>query len=205
MKFFRYFLILFVGFTLGSTLFYFLGKYDTSNIEEQPKTKDERNNQFNSKPKIIYQTRIDTVVIQENAIQSSVELLDSSVIDTFLTDILIDSNNIEEDYEIVSEKLIISKQVKINAFESADSNQVVELLKLNTKEFNNIIIVEYWDSPLELTGYELSRSKLKLFGFNSFDEIELCQTLKNDEINLRIGSDNFLIQKRNKFSSILLK
>lgn len=205
MKFIKYFLILLIGFILGTTFIYILQKYSANDNKESPKSKVEGNNQFDTKSKVIYQTRIDTVIVQENAIESVVEIVDSSEIDTLLTNILIDSSITEEDYEIVSEKLISSRQVKINLLETVDSNEVVKLLNLDTKEFNNIIIVEYWNSPLELTGYELSRSKLKLFGFNSLDEIELFQTLKNDEINLRIGSDNLLIQKRNKFSSILLK
>ncbi|MEX2484605.1 MAG: hypothetical protein WED10_08595, partial [Brumimicrobium sp.] len=88
------------------------------------------------------------------------------------TDSIVTNGNNEETSEqevveddIIAERMLSKRNLTLKVVES-DSIDDSELLNINTDRYSSNMIVEFWESPLELTGYELTRNKLKLFGFN---------------------------------------
>lgn len=107
------------------------------------------------------------------------------------------------DIDIITEKLVSKRNITIT-IEENDSIDQSELLNINSKSFNNSIIVEFWESPLELTGYELSRNKLKLFGFNPNESISLHFENNKEELLMQTETIKLHLSKTQKFKSLNL-
>lgn len=113
------------------------------------------------------------------------------------------SNEEVFDGDIIAEKLISKRNIPLIIVEN-DTIDQSELLNISSKSFNNSIIVEFWESPLELTGYELSRNKLKLFGFNPNESISLHFDNSKDELLMQTETIKLYLVKTQKFKSLNL-
>ncbi|HLV43154.1 MAG TPA: hypothetical protein VKY37_12810 [Brumimicrobium sp.] len=179
-------------------------------------------NQFLDTPLKI-QTEIETLVVEKikkQIVRDTVEIekiIYSPVnTDTFVYEVddFSDSLTLEEEYNIyipeVNEEVIIKEelvsQLKI-ALDAPpmDSTDVSNLLDLKSNAFSNEIIIEFWQSPLNITGYELSRNKLKLFGFNPNETISLQIGNEEDQLFLNTDSMSFILQKTKQFKTLKLK
>lgn len=109
----------------------------------------------------------------------------------------------EEDI-IVKDELLTKRTLKIEPL-PPDSSDVSELLNLNTNEFSDRILVEFWQSPLNITGYELSRNKLKLFGFNPTEAIGLKLNHTGDRLLLNTETMSIVLEKKNQFQTLNLR
>jgi hypothetical protein len=105
------------------------------------------------------------------------------------------------DEDIIREQLVTSLDVNVEWITN-DTIDVSELLNKKAYSFNETIIIEYWQSPLNLTGYELSRNKLKLFGFNHEESISLQVEDEKSELIVRTNSFVLRLPKTNQFKTI---
>lgn len=112
--------------------------------------------------------------------------------------------SLDTDEIIIKEELISQRTVPLKSL-PYDSTDVSNLLEMKGNAFNKDIIVEFWQSPLNITGYELSRNKLKLFGFNPNESISLQLGNDEDEIFLNTESMSLLLQKTKQFKTLKLK
>jgi hypothetical protein len=165
--------------------------------------------------KTVYKDRVKTKTVRDTLVVTK------EIVDTFFTsdtltkldsqyvnievDTAIYSPENEEvfDRDIITEQLISKRNIELT-YAAKDSIDDSELLNLNSKSFNNSIIVEFWESPLELTGYELSRNKLKLFGFNPNESISLHFENNNEELLMQTETIKLYLNKTRKFKSLNL-
>src|SRR5690606_7957815 len=120
-----------------------------------------------------------------------------------------DSLNFEEDnsfntspeelQEIIFKDELISQRTITVGIPEVDSTDVALLLNMKSNSYSDDIIVEFWQSPLNLTGYELSRNKLKLFGFNPNESISLQIEDNEDQLILNTETMSLLLQKTKQF------
>lgn len=163
------------------------------------------------KDRVKTRTVRDTLVITKKvtdtiATTDSLTEIDSMYVDNVSdSSIYTPSDSQEEvfDGDIITEKLVSKRNISLTLVEN-DSIDESELLNLNSKSFNNSIIVEFWESPLELTGYELSRNKLKLFGFNPNESISLHFDNNKEELLMQTETIKLYLTKTQKFKSLNL-
>mgnify|MGYP001245082998 CR=1 FL=1 len=120
--------------------------------------------------------------------------IDSTMLDTIDTMEVIDE-------DIIREQLISSKNMEVEWITN-DSIDVSELLNKKANSFNEVMVIEFWQSPLNLTGYELNRNKLKLFGFNPEESISLQVKDDKSELILRSRSFTLFLPKTNQFKTV---
>ncbi len=138
----------------------------------------------------------------------TVELIDAVNMDSLL---IVDTLGLNEDneeyFEIVSERLIAQRSVVIQVIQP-DTVDSSELLNLTADSYSKKLTVEFWESPLDLIGYELNRSRLKLFGFNSEEELEIMRMYDSEKLQVTIGAGanqaDLILEKTAKFKSIIL-
>lgn len=170
--------LLFVGLTIG----YIIGVTSTSKSESNNSTTTD-----SIKTKLIH----DTIVTKEIVtipVVSTEELpsVDSTLIDTLISsEIILDTltqtflekptDTITDDgIKINTDKRIASTKVSIiylNTNTDKDS-LIKEALNINTVQ-NTRIIIEFWESPINYSGYKLSKSKLIVYGLSPQFEYEI--------------------------------
>jgi hypothetical protein len=131
---------------------------------------------------------------------------DSEIDVSLLEDTLDYSVDDEEYFEMVSERLIAKRNVTVEIIKP-DSIDASDLLNLKADSYAQVMSVEFWESPLDLIGYELNRSRLKLFGFNAEELVTIKNEYDSEKLIVRIGSGNaiLVLEKSPKFKSIILK
>ena len=165
--------------------------------------------------KTVYKDRVKTKTIRDTLVITN-EVIDTVIASDSLTEmdslyvendsdssIYEPSNEEVYDADIITEKLVSKRNIPLTVVEN-DSIDQSELLNINSKSFNSSIIVEFWESPLELTGYELSRNKLKLFGFNPNESISLQFDNNKDELLIQTETIKLYLPKTQKFKSLNL-
>lgn len=113
----------------------------------------------------------------------------------------------EEDtmmYDIISDELL-SQRTVILTLPPIDSTDVEDLLDLKSYAFSQKMTIEFWKSPLNLTGYELSRNKLKLFGFNPTESLHLSLSQNGESLFLNTETMSILLIKSDNFQTLNLK
>jgi len=161
------------------------------------------------KDRVKTKTVVDTVVLPEKTedtltVTDSLTVQDSSFVE-YESDTSIYTPDDEEVYDsdIITEQLVSKRNVELTLIEN-DTIDESELLNIKSKSFNNSLIVEFWESPLELTGYELSRNKLKLFGFNPNESISLYFDFNKEGLFMETETIKLYLTKTQKFKSLNL-
>jgi hypothetical protein len=108
------------------------------------------------------------------------------------------------DADIIREELMSTLNLDVEWI-TKDSLDVSELLNKKANSFNEKMIIEFWQSPLNLTGYELTRNRLKLFGFNPNESISLQLDKNNEQILLSTESMSIVLKKSKQFKTLKLK
>ena len=169
------------------------------------------------KPETVYQEKFTTKIVRDTVKIKQLVFVDRHVSDTTenqdtITQSLIDSRDslgfededslqFDDTGEIITDQLITSKRVHIDWVVN-DSIDISELLNKKASSFNETIIVEYWQSPLNLTGYLLNRNKLKLFGFNPDEPITLQVIDEKNELILKSSTFLLRLSKTSNFKSL---
>lgn len=155
----------------------------------------------------------DTVEV-EKIVTVNAEVDSSLTTDTvFITDTLspkdektanLKEKDNEQEEVIIMEELISQRTISLGAAPN-DSTDVSEMLNLKTAAFAKDIIVEFWQSPLNITGYELTRNRLKLFGFNPNESISLQLDKNENQILLNTETMSIVLQKSKQFKTLKLR
>ena len=158
------------------------------------------------KKKIVRDTvEIEKIVQSTRDADSSYRYDSSDYSDTMSFD---DENNNysaeDADEVIIKEELVSQRIISLDPLPN-DTTDVSKLLEMKSNAFSKDIIVEFWQSPLNITGYELSRNKLKLFGFNPNETISLRIGNEDDQLFLNTDSMSLLLQKTKQFKTLKLK
>ena len=132
------------------------------------------------------------------------EVVEESDLDTLVQ--VIDSVDVQEplidsvDVEIIRERMVAKVHLSVLLLEQ-DSIAPGDVFNNTTPPFQKKITVEYWESPLNLTGYQLSKSRLKLFGFNPKEKIQLIEG-QNAVLILQMSESQVTLQKTEQFKSL---
>lgn len=186
---------------------------------------------FDSKP-IVQEETIVVEKVKKEIVKDTIEIdkiikvpvvsdTSTAIIDSLSTDL---ANNLEDEFEndssefdydssmendsleeiIIKEELIVKKRMPIHQAPT-DSTDVSELLNMKSTSFSERFDVEFWESPLNLTGYTLSRNRLKLFGFNPNENFYL--TIGNNENELIYNSEtlSLILYKTEQFKTLRLR
>lgn len=204
--------LLFIGIILGGVGMWFLNTPESVKVEEtEPKTK------------VVKAIKTDTLIVKEKVYVPVNKETDTLTVDPSETDsvnlvkaadsietienpvynIDSDTNFTEDDIVIIKERLITSQLTEVDLKES-DSLTVEEAFDLQQVNFAEHMVVEFWESPLELTGYELTRNKLKLFGFDPSENVVLSHAVDSDILEVKVGSLSLRLQKTNRFKTLYL-
>jgi hypothetical protein len=183
-----------------------------------PETSEEKDKEIVVEEKIITKNVVDTVVVQKPIYldTNKVDLSDSTALkpmdSTIIMDsVLLDSVNTpdkefvdaaeeDEDIIIISDRLIAKRKVSVDKLNGEE--EAAEKLGLSTDRFSDELVVEFWESPLELTGYELSKNRLKLFGFNPNESIKISYTKQEEFLDVVIGKLEFSLVKTTRFKTL---
>ena len=152
---------------------------------------------------IITQTVYDTIVKTkkiEVPVEVAIDTLET-VSDTVVTDTISDQiqppDSLYEDLPIRTEKLIASKWLKVNVLEEEEEDSLVnEMMGFENKKLTKML-VEFWESPLNFSGYKLSKSKLVLYDLPANLEYKLYR--KNETYYLATSSIYYVLRESEEF------
>lgn len=201
-KILLYLLLILVGGTIGYSLNSVLKSNDTAQ-QDPEKIYIEK-----IRKKVIRDTVKIKKYIDGPATVDSVFISDTVYISDTLTVNSTDDSPTDDDSGneevIIMEELISQRTIPLKPIQN-DSTDVSELLNLKSTSFTKDIIVEFWQSPLNLTGYELSRNRLKLFGFNPNESITLQLNKNEEEILFKTETLNIVLVKTKQFKSLKIR
>ncbi len=150
--------------------------------------------------KEIIKIKKDTAKFKTKRIIKNVDNVVTTAEDTssYLIDTLNEQDTISID-DVLTESIILTKTIKVNPLKEIDSTAY--LLNVYVPSFSELIQIEYWNSPLQLTGYELSKNKLKLFGFDPSQQLVLSE--RNDKgLDVYFDDELHIFYKTNKFTAL---
>lgn len=149
--------------------------------------------------------KIVSVPVKKTPISPSTDTLHPT--DTMSTkqkeEVLVNQTKNKEEI-IITEELIAQRTIPLY-YAPNDSSDVAEMLNLKTTAFADEMSIEFWQSPLNITGYELTRNRLKLFGFNPRESISLHLDKVEDQLLLDTESMSIVLKKSKQFKTLKLK
>lgn len=110
----------------------------------------------------------------------------------------------EEEIIIMKEELLSQRVLNIEPLKT-DTADASSVLELKSESFAKQVTVEFWKSPLNITGYELTRNKLKLFGFNPSETIGLQLSSTGEQLLLNTETMSIILHKTKNFQSLTFK
>jgi len=183
-----------------------------------PETAESSDKEIVVEEKIITKNIVDTVVVQKPVYldTNKVNLSDSTLLNkldsvSIMDSVIVDSLSVldptsdtmeeeEEDLIIISDRLIAKRIVVAETVNN--DKEAAEKLGLSADRFSDELVVEFWESPLELTGYELSKNRLKLFGFNPNEPISISYSNQEEFLDVIIGKLEFSLVKTTRFKTL---
>lgn len=184
-----------------------------TSAEEEPKTvnidliANEQNKSTAYHPnKEIVDTLLESTVIMNQDNSPENHTSEGTINVDFLTtlpDSLVVTNDMPEVVELVEDELIQKILVTVHKIET-DTISVEKLLDVHTPYFGDEITIEFWESPLQLVGYELSRNQLKLFGFNTYDSIQVFNISNAPSLKVLIGDFELQLERTTRFKTLYL-
>jgi len=102
--------------------------------------------------------------------------------------------------------VIIYPQGNASDFYCNTDSELDSLLVGNysSKSDDKGMYVEFWSSPLHATGYQLSKSKLLLYGFYEYKNVKL-KYLKNGKLMLSYFENNYVLSCGEDFAPLVIK
>ncbi len=214
----KYMLVLAIGTIIGIAGMYAINPKDRvveTIVKVETTEKSTTSSKKKNKVKTVDSSDIDSSDIDSSDIDSTeFTITDDSLGALLNADTLIIDNEIispeedEEYFEIVSERLIAKSVVEVKIIQP-DSLDASDLLNLKADSYSKSLAIEFWESPLDLIGYELNRSRLKLFGFNAEELVQIERAYDSEKLTVQIGTGNnslvLILEKSPKFNSIILK
>jgi len=166
--------LIFIGlFIAGGTIGYFVGKTSGQSAVDDNFTETERITEF-IYDTIVEKERIEvpvytTPVVDTNIVEPADSLEDLFVLDTLKERILPrDSVGQDEELNINRDELIASKRISIQYLdELVEKDSVIKDLLGIKQNRPAEMIVQFWTSPLNFSGYKLSRNTLVLYDLSA--------------------------------------
>ena len=201
-KYIQFLIVFLLGSGIGALVIYLA----TGSVNQEEETQKLVKTVY--KPKVVR----DTVYLSKKEKSSSQNedetypkvMEERDTLDTVIDSLVLweDTNNVSDDL-IVSEQMSSSVKVKLRKFQESDSVDVEDIFNVKSEHYASEMTVQFWTSPLQLTGYELSRNTLKLFGFDPRQAV-LLQAKEGNRLQLVIDTMSFELRKTDKFISLEL-
>lgn len=116
---------------------------------------------------VVHDTIVETKVVpvEEPIVEDSVEINDTLLLSDTLEISYIADTIIDDEYlSINREVLKKSAWIKVEVIEEQQTDSLLaEMMNVNT-QLPDQILIEFWESPLDYSGYKLNRNKLILYG-----------------------------------------
>ncbi len=112
-------------------------------------------------------------------------------------------NELDNEIIIKKDKLIFSKLLTIKMSESEEDKKKLFLdsILLGAKSYKketNIILVEFWQSPVNFVGYKMSRNKIIIYGL-PYDENISIEKIDNDKFYFKCKNLYYLMEYTDEF------
>lgn len=153
----------------------------------------------------VEKVRVDTVYIsaeQEVRIEKVVEKVEIAERDTVM--LLTQMNQSDnEEYLVLRDRLLQTQKIKIQKdFAPATNNATDKLIdKMSSDDFfSDVLIVEFWESPIDYQGYRMNKTKLILFGVNPNESFILREN-EPGKITMTSGEFSAILQATEKYRS----
>lgn len=116
---------------------------------------------------VVHDTIVETKVVpvEEPIVEDSEEINDTLLLSDTLEISYIADTIIDDEYlSINREVLKKSAWIKVEVIEEQQTDSLLaEMMNVNT-QLPDQILIEFWESPLDYSGYKLNRNKLILYG-----------------------------------------
>jgi hypothetical protein len=184
-----------IGLLLGVTIFLFSDNY---RIQDEETLFPEHAIQVDT----VYRTEKKTSLPQKITEKSSKTLNDENGHDSTLLP-RVDSS----DYVVLRDRLLHTQRVHIlknsTLSPSGAADKLVE--RMSTDDyFNDEILVEFWESPIDYQGYRLNKTKLILYGINP-NESFMLSLISPGVLNMQTGDFNVLLYPTEKYRSFIFQ
>jgi hypothetical protein len=153
----------------------------------------------------------DTDALDEFLARYNGQLPDSLVIDSIIksqNNIDINSYNNMSNVEVRKDRLIYAKSFNVTGIDlfSDDNPDKLDSLLTDNKTAvsgrnKNILLVEFWKSPINYKGYKTGKNKLVIFGIDQYDIISF--KVLNNILYMKYMSDFYEINKTVVFKSLI--
>lgn len=109
------------------------------------------------------------------------------------------SNLIAQDRFLFSRNILINKTKE----SSYPSDRKLDSLIGNTAPASNddIFVIEFWESPLNSTGYKMGKNKIVLYGIHSYEMVSL--TRHNSQIYLKYFNELYPLEHTTSFKPLV--
>jgi hypothetical protein len=106
--------------------------------------------------------------------------------------------------KLSSDQMLFSKQLKVSGFEMSKDNNLDSLLLDDkySEAAKGLIKIEFWQSPINYTGYKWANNKLLLFGFYDFESVKVLYFEGN--YFLHYGTLFYALEATNSFKNLNL-
>jgi hypothetical protein len=147
---------------------------------------------------------------EKEEVKIELDLDTLKIVDTF--DLLVDTlllieDTVETEEEVI--KISRDRMVQSQTYQIKKKKRILtsldslkdEGLNIREESFGKTLLIEFWESPINFTGYKLGKSKLVLYGINPQSKIQIEETGK-DSLKLFEGDVLFNFVKTQEFKPI---
>ena len=196
-----------VGLLIGCAIFIFklddyvknirFSEADKPEFEETINESPEQNKEAKKKVHAIQQNKKETASTNSDSLsaENSVANVDSA------GGVILDGGNYgndDENISVLKEELVGVKNVKVRGAENGKENKkdslAASLAGVTESTGNEMIVIEFWKTPLNSKGYKMSRNKVLLYGMQqqNVDIVKLNESyyLKNNNTVYRLSYSN---------------
>ncbi len=123
----------------------------------------------------------------------------SGISHTFLPSASGPSSLIAQDRLLYSKTLSIQKTEEMPSQSARRLDSLIGNISPVTQE--DIYVIEFWESPLNSTGYKMGKNKIVLYGIRSFDMVSLAR--HEDKIYLRYFNEIYPLEFTTSFKPLI--
>jgi hypothetical protein len=114
-------------------------------------------------------------------------------------------NYSEKIVSLAQDKLLLTRKVILPALPETrtTAERLLDSLLGNTENYNKeqVLFVEFWESPLNSKGYKMSKNKIMFYGIKLFDFTSI--SLRGNIIYLKYLNDLFPLEITNTFKPLI--
>lgn len=196
-----------IGLLAGFLIFNLENKaiiYDKKEVQTKVITKEVKDTVYIEKEKIVEINRINDAIQEKDTLNFAFQDTLKEGYNQDTTELIVENDDSNAELQVFTDQLLskVTIDLEKTSLTNKDSLDTEQIFDLDTEKFNSSIKVEYWSSPLDLTGYELNRNTLKLYGFNPDEPISLIYKEGESFISLKINDINLNLEKTERFKTL---